>query len=144
MHHTIRTLAAAGIAAFALTSTAVEAPSAAAEPNRSRSCSFSFINGRPHVQTRYGESAVIGGGYADCVPGPERFHVTLTLEVRRYGNWEVRGATNDNQIPNPRLNIATWAPCEHGAWRVAAMITSTEDDEPHWFSVKTPATILGC
>ncbi|WP_406272426.1 hypothetical protein OH799_32755 [Nocardia sp. NBC_00881] len=143
----IRSTVTIGIAALALTSAAVavEAPSAAAEPNGSRSCSFAFHNGRPYVQTRQGYSAVIGGGYTDCVPAPQAFRVELTLEFRKSGSdWEVRGAANDKQIPDPRLNIAAWAPCEPGAWRVVARIESTEYGEPYRFTDKTPAHILSC
>jgi hypothetical protein len=68
----IRHILTTGTAALALASAvaAVETVSAAAEPNRSRSCSFAFQEGRPWVQNRGGHSAVIGGGYADCVPAP--------------------------------------------------------------------------
>ncbi|WP_454199615.1 hypothetical protein [Nocardia sp. Marseille-Q1738] len=141
----IRSIVTAGIAVLALVSAAVEAPSAAAEPNGSRSCSFSFFDGRPQVQARHGNSAVIGGGYAHCVPAPRTFHVSLTLEFKTAGSdWEVRGAAQDGQIPNPRLNLAAWAPCEPGAWRVAATIWTEEYGEPQRFSTRTPATILNC
>ncbi|MBF6334735.1 hypothetical protein IU450_02425 [Nocardia abscessus] len=143
----IRHIATTGLAAVALVSAgvAVQAPSAAAEPNRSRSCSFAFQDGRPWVQTGRGEPAVIGGGYADCVPAPEQFHVSLTLEFKKSGSdWVVRGAESDSRIPNPRLNIAAWAPCEPGAWRVVATIWLTEYGEPRQFTDKTPPHILSC
>lgn len=141
----IRSIATAGFAALALASVAVQAPSAAAEPNSSRSCTFAFHNGRPYVQTKYGESVVIGGGYAHCVPAPTAFRVHLTLEFKSSGSdWEVRGAATDGQIPGPRLNIATWAPCQRGAWRVVASIDSTEYGAPQQFSTRTPPTILSC
>ncbi|MGK8489345.1 hypothetical protein [Nocardia asiatica] len=144
----IRHIATTALAAVALVSAgvAVQAPTAAAEPNnRSRSCTFAFKEGRPWVQTGRGEPAVIGGGYADCVPAPERFRVDLTLQFKKSGNdWEVRGANDDQQIPNPRLNIAAWAPCEPGAWRVVATIRSMEYGEPREFTTKTPAHILSC
>jgi hypothetical protein len=69
----------------------------------------------------------------------------LTLQFKKSGsNWEVRGQANDSQIPNPRLNIAAWAPCEPGAWQVVATIRLVEYGEPQQFTAKTPAHILSC
>jgi hypothetical protein len=143
----IRHIVTTGLAALAVVSAgvAVQAPMAAADPEGSRSCTFAIHERRPWVQTGRGEPAVIGGGYADCVPAPEWFRVDLTLEFKKAGSdWEVRGAESDEQIPNPRLNIAAWAPCESGAWRVVAKVRLKEYGEPRQFTVKTQAHILSC
>jgi hypothetical protein len=143
-----RHIATTGLAALALVSAgvAVQAPTAAAaDPEGSRSCAFAIQERRPWVQTGRGEPAVIGGGYADCVPAPEWFRVALTLEFKKAGSdWEVRGYDSDEQIPNPRLNIAAWAPCESGAWRVVARVRQKEYGEPRQFTVQTRAHILSC
>ncbi|KAF0847803.1 hypothetical protein [Nocardia caishijiensis] len=79
-----------------------------------------FHDGKPYFQ----HNAVIGGGYVTCSTRPEVFHISLTVQHRaRGGSWQVRGAEASDQTPDPRLNIATYAPCQPGAWRVVATIS---------------------
>ncbi|WP_280392908.1 hypothetical protein [Nocardia wallacei] len=107
-------------------------------------CGFAFTGGQPYVQ----HGAVLVGGYADCTTPPDEFSISLTLvfSPRRGGGEFTTRAAEDSRhkIPNPRLNIATWAQCEPGLWRGIAAIWETSSAGYHTYSVHTPVTIISC
>ena len=75
-------------------------------------CVFNFADGRPYPQ----HGAVIVGGEVDCPVKPDMLHTDLQIMFRVNGRWAGRNAANSSQPPNPRLNLATYAQCEPGAW----------------------------
>ncbi|WP_024801150.1 hypothetical protein [Nocardia sp. BMG51109] len=118
------------------------APPASADPWPA--CDFVFYEGFPYLKE---PAAVIVGGYTECRPDRElyRFHISLTLEYRRGGRWIVQGAEQSDQIPRPRVNIATWAPCENGAWQgVAAMWETAPDGRTLSHSRTSSHAIIQC
>ncbi|MGY4101576.1 hypothetical protein ACW2Q0_18775 [Nocardia sp. R16R-3T] len=99
----------------------VQSPTAQAA---SSPCDFTFAGpGVPY----FASDAVLVGGYANCDPAPETFHVSLELMYKQTGgSWVRRAAATDSKIPNPRLNIATYAGrCEPGAWQGIATMWVT-------------------
>ncbi|MGW4632900.1 hypothetical protein [Nocardia sp. NPDC004415] len=89
------------------------------------SCTFTFYTGT--VYDQHGQ--IIGGGYAECITAPAAFSLNLTLQFKpRGGDWTTRSSQPSIQIPVPRLNIATNADCEDGAWKGVATIWETAAD----------------
>ncbi|MGY1896218.1 hypothetical protein [Nocardia gipuzkoensis] len=135
--HAVRLLV---VGLTALSATALAGPADAAPGENWSGCSFHFFK-EPTVQN----AAVLVSGFADCRPAPQRFNVSLTLQHRpRGGDWEVRGAESDNQIPDPRLNVAAWAPCVDGLWKAVAHVWVTARDEDFRFTEDTHTTIVKC
>ncbi len=111
-------IAALPIAVALIASPASGTATAAPAP----SCGFTFHTGT--VYTQHG--AVIGGGYAECASAPAAFSISLTVRFKpRGGDWVTRGGESSTQIPAPRLNIATYGPCEDGLWKGVATIWET-------------------
>ncbi|WP_156959819.1 hypothetical protein [Nocardia sp. BMG51109] len=119
--------------------TVATAPSATADPYPQ--CDFAFHQGQPYLQEPV---SVIVGGYVACNTPPERFHAALTLSYRRDGRWIVQGAQQSDAVPNLRLNIATYARCEDGAWIGAADMWETREGRVLAHSIRTPPTFIQC
>lgn len=136
----LRSLAELAMLAIALT---IQAPTADAERATSP-CDFTFAGpGVPYFES----DAVIVGGYANCDPAPETFHVSLELKYKQTGgSWVSRAGATDSKIPNPRLNIATYAPrCEPGAWQgIATMWVTVNGVTVSTPKVQTVPTIITC
>ncbi|MGK8505302.1 hypothetical protein [Nocardia asiatica] len=102
-------------------------------------CTFWFLTGELTIKHK----AVLVSGVADCMPAPEIFHVALTLQYRpRGGGWQVRGAETEKRLPDPRLNVAAWAPCEPGLWKAVANVSGRARGKNFNFSKDTPDTIV--
>lgn len=100
---------------------------------------MNFHTGKPYVQ----HGAVIGGGYVTCTSTPPKFSISLSIQYKqRGGDWLVRGTEASEQIPNPRLNIAAYAPeCVSGAWRAVA---SMWEPDAGWYKDTSTETIISC
>jgi hypothetical protein len=134
--HVVRLL----VTMFAAATSATLTPLASEAAADAGGCSFHFWK-EPEKQN----DAILVTGFADCRPAPQRFHVSLTLErLKRGDGWEVRGAKSDSQIPDPRLNIGAWAPCEDGAWQAVANVWLRARDEEFKFVKDTHTAIIRC
>ncbi|WP_280332591.1 hypothetical protein [Nocardia wallacei] len=119
--------------------TAATAPTATAD---SPNCDFHFHQGQPY---RADPHAVIAGGYVACSTPPAEFRISLTLSHRRGGTWITEGAEHSRGvIPNPRLNIATYADCQDGPWIAKADMWLTRDHRDMHRSAETPVTFIQC
>ncbi|MFD3426841.1 hypothetical protein [Nocardia fluminea] len=106
------------IALVLVTGTATMDATAAPMP----SCTFTFHTGTVYDQ----HDAVIAGGYAECITTPAEFSMVVTVRYKpRGGHWVTRGREPTEEIPAPRLNLATWAPCEDGLWIGVATLWET-------------------
>ncbi|MFI6364258.1 hypothetical protein ACIBG0_16070 [Nocardia sp. NPDC050630] len=121
---------------------AIQQPVVAAERGTSP-CEFTFAGpGVPYFLN----NAVLVGGYANCNLAPETFHISLELMYKPFGgNWVRRAAATDSKMPDPRLNIATWAQCEPGAWKgVATMWVAVNGVTVSSPGAQTMPTIITC
>ncbi|MBF6138102.1 hypothetical protein IU501_34605 [Nocardia otitidiscaviarum] len=127
----------------ATTLTALATPLLPAAPAHAYySCDFHFNGGLPYVES----GAVVVTGWADCVPTPESFQLSLTLEFHpRGGSWQVRAADHFTGIPNPRLNAGVYdLNCTPGLWRGVASMWFTVDNQDRSMVRDTPETIITC
>jgi hypothetical protein len=145
LHSTNVLRSAASVITLAVTAAAallVQAPNVHAERGSSP-CQFTFAGpSTPYVHA----GAVLVGGYANCYPAPENFHVLLELMYKPSGgNWVRRAAQTDSTLPDPRLNIATYAQCAPGAWQgVATMWVAVDGVTVYSPAAQTPPTIISC
>lgn len=104
-------------------------------------CDFHFFTGSPYFE----HDAIIAGGYADCTQLPDGFHIDLLLSYRaRGGDWSGRKAADSDQLPDPRLNIATWSTCEPGMWMASAKMWETVGGKTIQHSIDSNTYITGC
>ncbi|MEV6336819.1 hypothetical protein AB0M12_19115 [Nocardia vinacea] len=133
----IKTLTVLSATALAVAAAlVVQAPGAKAVGKTS--CEFNFVTGSPYVE----HNAVIGGGTAQCTSTIERFHVSLTIQELENSNWVVRGAESSDELPNRWYHLASWAPCERGAWRVVATLEVRENGKYIQDEYQTNSTII--
>ncbi|MGW0052025.1 hypothetical protein [Nocardia nova] len=144
---TIRAAAAACLLGVALLGTPAHADAAPADGHTVARrdaqplCDFHFFTGSPYFE----HDAIIAGGYADCTQLPDEFHVDLLLSYRaRGGDWSGRNAADSNQLPDPRLNIATWSACEPGMWKASAKMWETVGGKTVQHSTESNSFITGC
>lgn len=85
-------------------------------------CVFTFEPPQPFVHA----GAVIVGGYVTCSARPDDFHISFRLQRRDGEDWITREGMDTDDIPNPRLNVATRdLDCEPGAWQGAYTMSWT-------------------
>ena len=109
---------AAALAGLSPTLTVGTGPAHAA-----KDCDFEFNPERPTVIG----AQITGHGVAACDIPPDRHVVTLALEYRDRGRWEVASVSRpDSTIPGPwrtgRHQYRVSAACYAGTWRVAVSI----------------------